>query len=251
MDIIDNIPFGIGYYDLTLEGIKELKDISIVLKPFERRLVRLYVYGSNISEGSIISVDGRLESLVRSATVKLSTYLDKPKQFWGTSDVIFTQPGIKLYPVHIEVNNQYYTELNTNLCINISLQASNADELNELSYYGVLAEDGDYKVLQKPIEISSERTIVIDPREEGQIEHNLSYSNGESLVLLDDNTAIPYIVPVPVTVSTQAAMMKEDAAGFHLWDDDELVDWDTDIVSSASEEITTTYEPKDEITGEE
>lgn len=70
------------------------------------------------------------------------------------------------------------------------------DKIKSLSYYGDLV-DG---MLSRPIDPKSKRSLIIDPVPVGEVYTYISYSHGDSLILLDDNTGIPYL-PEDITTT--------------------------------------------------
>ena len=232
MQILDETLFGLGYYDPILDGIKEVNtNIKVVLMPFETKTIKFYVYGSKIDKDSLISVVSSVESLVNSNKVSLSLSTGKPREQWLESDVLYTEEGSSIYPLDVTLSNVYYSELNTQLKIDLSLHSKLDPVINHMSYYGELIDHNGYKVLSRPIENKSERTIIIDPTPDGSDYSYLSYSSGDSLILLDNETGIPYEPVEAMTITSSSAMSMPDA-GFYMWDDGEIVDWDTDVNTS-------------------
>ena len=234
MQILDETLFGLGYYDPDLNGIKEVtSDIKVILMPFETKTLKFYVYGSKVDKNSLISVVSSVDSLVSSNKVSLTMSGDKPRNQWLESDVLYTEEGVDIYPLYITLCNIYYSELNTQLKIDLSLHSKLDPSVNNISYYGELVDSNGYKVLSRPIENKSERTLIIDPTPDGSDYNYLSYSSGDSLILLDNDTGIPYKPEEAITLTSASAMSMPDA-GFYVWDDGEIIDWDTDVNTSTS-----------------
>jgi len=234
MKVIDNITFGLGYYDPRVDGIKEVSDIKISINPFETKTYKFYIYGQKITNNSIINIVSNIESLVQANKVALSMSATNGRKFWTNSDTQITRDGVNLYPLLVTITNTHYSELNTNLILDLSLQSTIGSKATSLSYYGDLIDKDNYKVLPRDVENKSKRTVVIDPRPDGADYTYLSYSSGDTLIFLDDNTAIPYTPVSPQVVQSMAAMSMPDA-GYYLWDDGEIIDWDTDINTEVSQ----------------
>ena len=220
MNIIDNLPFGVGYYDPISEGIKEVKELELILFPFERKQYSFYIYGTDITENSLLSIIASLETLIPASEVKVSLSADKgTPNYWTNTDTIHATVA-QIYQVKVDIHNKYYTELNCNLRLDVSLYKN--EKVTELSYYGPLNLDG---TLAKEIEVKSQRTIVIDPVVPGADYTYLSYSNGDSLIYLDNDTAIPYKELDPITIEAMNSVAMPEG-GYLMWDDGEFVDWD-------------------------
>lgn len=229
MNIIEEIVFGIGYYDPVSNGIKELKDISIFLHPFERKVYSFYLYGTDVTENSLLSVIASIETLLPTTTVRTSFSKKGDTTYWTNTDTLYTTTET-VYKFYVELHNNYYTELNSVLRLDAALYKN--ETISELSYYGNVSEDG---TLTREIEVKSNRTLVIDPTPEGADYTYLSYSHGDTLIFLDDDSAIPYKPEPLVTLEANRSIAMPDA-GFLLWDDSELVDWDTDQIDETTTE---------------
>ena len=53
------------------------------------------------------------------------------------------------------------------------------------------------------------------------------------MILFDNDTGIPYKPEEAITLMSASAMAMPDA-GFYVWDDGEIIDWDTDVNTSTS-----------------
>lgn len=219
MKIINSILFGIGYYNPAYDGLMEVRDISIKLLPFEKKELVLYCYGSSLTIGSLITVLASLDSTINNSSVKVSFNKDLDRKFWKKSDSIFTTKDIMEFRVNIV--NKTYSEIDSILNLNVSLKLP--EELDYISNYTV--QKSKYYIIKEPIQLEFIGSLIINPSpNEGY--RFLSYSGGGTLVLLDNSTGIPVTENIP-KVFNKINSVKLDA-GYLKYDDDTLVDWDSD-----------------------
>lgn len=189
MVIIENTNFGLGYFDPVLNGIVEVKDIVLKLYPFEVKRYVFYVYGSHIVKDTVVSVVGGLEELNNSKTVRVSL-TERPVNTWTSSDTCVCDSAVPV-KVYVEITNMLYTELNCNLRLDLSI-LTQGSRLTSLDYYGDLSVSGNYNKLPREVEKKFIRKLVINPVPAGATYTYLAYSGGNSLILLDNYTAMPY-----------------------------------------------------------
>lgn len=221
MNLLDNPSLAIGYFDPILNGIKEINNISINLNPFETKLFAFYIYGSSLTVGSNIALSVVLKELIEQTEVKVSIEGSVfESKYWTNTDstvAISTDP-IK---VLIELTNKRYTELNSALVFSLSLYKG--DYLQGISYYGAFNTVNGYKVMNTVPELFVDRMITIVPTPDNDGTTYLAYSHGDSLIILDDGSAIPYNPTESIITDNQQAIL--ESPGYYKWDTGEFIQW--------------------------
>lgn len=225
MNIITPQPLGLGIYKKSNNSLYEAKNTTIHLNPYERKILMFYVYGTLISSSSFLTINVNLEQLLDTNSVKVAF---KPNESisreWYKSDSIVVSSSDPI-PVYIEITNKFYTELNVNLIVNLSIYSG--ETLQDMGYYNLIDNNG-YKVLDREVETNPDRHInIVTPNY-----RYLLYSNGESFILLDDGSAIPYQAPESSIVGSPNSILMD--AGYYMYDDGYVVDWDTSVYNPAN-----------------
>lgn len=184
---MDNIDFGLFYADD--EGMLiEANNIELLLLPFEEKYYRFYIGGSSIRTGSLITIDGRIDSLVKHSSITLSLN-NANSNYWRATDILTTDDN-SFYKVDIKIKNEGYTEINGSVVLDLTLQYLPNEGITNLSYYGDLING---KYLSRPPEPKPSRIIKVNVIPEGaDYTSYLAYSHGNALIILDDGSGIPY-----------------------------------------------------------
>lgn len=224
MNILDSSPLALGYFDTVLDGIKEINNIKFSLNPFETKLFTLYIYGTSLEVGNSIALSTSVRELIEQLKIKVSIEgsLFETK-YWTNMDsttVVNTTEPIK---VLVEITNTRYTELNSSLIF--SLSHFKGEYLQAISYYDALdTTPSGYKVLKTTPEIFKDRMITIIPTPDNDGTTYLAYSHGDSLIILDNGTAIPYNPVESIIVDNETAIVS--GPGYFKWDTGEFIEWE-------------------------
>lgn len=180
----------LGYKDLKGNSKELDSKVSLHLFPFEKKYYRFIVFGDLVKKGLTLNASVYVEELIHSTTATIS--LNKKPSTSSINSDIHVCTNSDEVPVYVEVHNRSQHLLNTTLRIDL-VGLLGHDVLEEIDYYGKLEDKNNYKVLTKPIEIKSQRELIVDLVPEGATYKSfLSYNRGSTLILLDDFTAIPY-----------------------------------------------------------
>lgn len=224
MNILDEAPLALGYFDTILGGIKEINNIKFSLNPFETKLFTLYVYGTSLEVGNSIALSTVVRELISQIKIKISIEGSVfETKYWTNIDSTTVRTDAEPIKVLVEVTNTRYTELNSSIIFSIS--HFKGEYLQAMSYYGALdTTPNGYKVLKINPEIFKDRMITIIPTPDNDGTTYLAYSHGNSLIILDNGTAIPYNPTESIIVDNQEAIVS--GPGYYKWDTGEFIQWE-------------------------
>lgn len=168
-------------YVASTEGDLPYKQEVLILKPLENKVIKFILKGSSLQRGYLINASTQVDSLLPTLVPKLSFTFQNIED-WKSSDS-FLLDSEEACTFYVNIKNTFLTELKATLLLNIEIYQK--DFITEVSYHGDLRSLNTTEVLL-------DRNLIIDPVPEGASYSFLKYSNGESLILLDDFSAIPY-----------------------------------------------------------
>lgn len=175
--------YGIGYE--TNGTVVELSSLEVPLQPFESKIIKLVVFNEEPTS-DIVDISATIEEILDITDVRVSTTNTSPSTWNRTTSLVQVDP---IYPLYVYITNKYYCES----LVNINLEYKQyKSPTTTMSYYGDLTKEGtnDLYYLPRDIEVKTTRVFTINPAPAGATYTYLSYSHGNHLVLLDNNSGI-------------------------------------------------------------
>lgn len=176
MKINTNIPIEVGYGDPT--NILPFNSY-IQIHPYEQKILKLYVYGTDLKPSSILTLEAQVEELSESTEIKICFSKTEDASHWTYFDSKIIEDE-NCVPFYVSIKNNYYKD--TAITLNLFIAIKDNSMTNTLENYGQYS-----PTTYKNIPNRNMRILSIVPSTDKRF---LMYTGTGSLVLLDNNKAI-------------------------------------------------------------